>query len=235
MNVYQKLINARIELQDRELKKTGENKYAGFKYFELGDFLPAAQEIFFQQGLCGVVSYGPEEATLTIVNTENPEDWIVIKSPMSSIALKGNHEIQNLGAIQTYLRRYLWVTALEIVEHDVLDAVVNKPDTKEAPKPKKAEEPKKTETASGVTISTDFAPKDSWEIKIANKPEEGQIWLDALWTASAALLEFAKSDADVMSIFKTNKDLFDAAKEYDAIWFKKLMAEFTKTKEKLKG
>jgi hypothetical protein len=30
--------------------------------------------------------------------------------------------VQNLGAVQTYIRRYLWVAALEIVEHDALDS-----------------------------------------------------------------------------------------------------------------
>jgi hypothetical protein len=42
---------------------------------------------------------------------------------MGSAALKGCHEVQNVGAVETYQRRYLWVTAMEIVEHDVLDAV----------------------------------------------------------------------------------------------------------------
>jgi hypothetical protein len=42
---------------------------------------------------------------------------------MGSAALKGCHEVQNIGAVETYQRRYLWVTAMEIVEHDVLDAV----------------------------------------------------------------------------------------------------------------
>jgi hypothetical protein len=45
---------------------------------------------------------------------------------MSTAALKGCHEVQNLGAVQTYLRRYLWVAALEIVEHDALDATTGK-------------------------------------------------------------------------------------------------------------
>jgi len=47
---------------------------------------------------------------------------LVISSPMSTAALKGCHAVQNLGAVQTYLRRYLWVTALEIVEHDAIDS-----------------------------------------------------------------------------------------------------------------
>jgi hypothetical protein len=133
-NVYTKLNAARTELQRRELKKSGRNKFAGYNYFELGDFLPVVQEIFAQIGLCGVVSYGSEEAALVITDTEKPESSIAIKTPMSSAALRGAHDIQNLGAVQTYLRRYLWVTAMEIVEHDELDATLGAPkDSAKAP------------------------------------------------------------------------------------------------------
>jgi len=124
MTAYQKLMEARIALQGKKLAKTGKNKFAGYSYFELGDFLPTVQEIFASLGLCGFVSYGTEQADLTICDSENPDDKIVISSPMSSASLKGAHEIQNLGAVQTYLRRYLWVAAMEIVEHDALDAVL---------------------------------------------------------------------------------------------------------------
>lgn len=123
-NVFTKLNEARTELQRRELKKSGRNKFAGYNYFELGDFLPTVQEIFAQIGLCGIVSYGAETASLIITNCEDSDDFVEITSPMSSAALKGAHDIQNLGAVQTYLRRYLWVTAMEIVEHDELDATL---------------------------------------------------------------------------------------------------------------
>lgn len=121
MSVYSKLMKARLELQSRTLTKSGHNKFAGYHYFELGDFLPAIQEIFAKHGLCGIVTYGSEIARLTIVDDEGGGS-IEITSPMSSAALKGCHEVQNLGAVQTYIRRYLWVTALEIVEHDALDS-----------------------------------------------------------------------------------------------------------------
>ena len=111
MNIYQKLLDARLQLQDSELKKSGNNKFAGYKYFELGDFLPTVQRLFAVNGLCGVVSFGATVATLTITDMDKPEDQIFITSPMSTAALKGCHEVQNLGAVQTYLRRYLWVTA----------------------------------------------------------------------------------------------------------------------------
>ena len=123
MNVYEKLSKARIELQGCELKKTGHNKFAGYHYFELGDFLPAVQQIFYDLKLLGFVSYSADVATIKIVNVEDPSDFMCIETPMASAALKGAHDIQNLGAVQTYLRRYLWVTAMEIVEHDELDAI----------------------------------------------------------------------------------------------------------------
>lgn len=122
MNVYQKLNAARDEFHQAKLKKSGHNKFANYYYFELGDFVIPALEIFKIHGLTSIISFGKEEASMTIVNNDQPEEKIVITSPMSTAALKGCHEVQNLGAVQTYLRRYLWVAALEIVEHDALDA-----------------------------------------------------------------------------------------------------------------
>ena len=125
MSVYSKLMAARIALQGKELKKSGLNKFAGYNYFELGDFLPSIQEIFAGLKLCGVVSYTADIASLKIIDTEDGSE-VVVTSPMGSAALKGCHEVQNIGAVETYQRRYLWVTAMEIVEHDVLDAVQGK-------------------------------------------------------------------------------------------------------------
>ena len=124
MNVYQKLNEVRDEFHQAKLKKSGHNKFANYYYFELGDFVIPALEIFKQIGLTSIISFGKEEASMTIVNNDKPEEKIVLTSPMSSAALKGCHEVQNLGAVQTYLRRYLWVAALEIVEHDALDGTV---------------------------------------------------------------------------------------------------------------
>jgi hypothetical protein len=133
-NVYEKLINARIRLQNTELKKTGHNKFAGYTYFELGDFLPTVQTIFQELGLCGVITFGEQLATLTIVDIDNLESKIEIQSPMKEANLKGCHPIQNLGAVETYTRRYLWVAALEIVEHDILDATTGSEKPPSAPK-----------------------------------------------------------------------------------------------------
>ncbi len=119
--VHKKLMAARMSLQEATLKKSGYNKFAGYSYFELGDFIPTITEIFYNIGLCGVVSYDTEIASLTITDTDDGTS-LVITSPMAEANLKGCHPIQNLGAVETYTRRYLWVTAMEIVEHDALDS-----------------------------------------------------------------------------------------------------------------
>jgi hypothetical protein len=121
MGVHKKLMEARMLLQQAPLKKSGHNKFAGYSYFELGDFLPTINQIFARVGLCGVVSFDKELATLTITDTEDSTE-IKLTSPMAEANLKGCHPIQNLGAVETYTRRYLWVSAMEIVEHDALDS-----------------------------------------------------------------------------------------------------------------
>jgi len=126
MNIYQKLNAAREAFHSRQLKKSGLNKFAGYSYFELSDFVVPALQIFGQQGLTSVIRFGKEIAEMQIINVDKPDESITITSPMSTAALKGCHEVQNLGAVQTYIRRYLWVAALEIVEHDALDSTTGR-------------------------------------------------------------------------------------------------------------
>ena len=127
MNIYQKLNDARAEFHSLPLKKTGRNTFAQYDYFELGDFLIPAMRVMDKHKLCAFISFG-DVALMRIVDVDKPEDMITIYSPMSEANLKGCHPVQNLGAVQTYLRRYLWTAALEIVEHDALDATTgNKP------------------------------------------------------------------------------------------------------------
>ena len=129
MSVYKKLMEARIRLHGMKIAKSGRNAFANYNYMELSDFLIPAQQIFSELGLCGVVSFTADTASLTIIDTETDKQ-IVITSPMGSAALKGCHEVQNIGAVETYQRRYLWVAALEIVEHDAIDSSAGAEDKK---------------------------------------------------------------------------------------------------------
>lgn len=137
MNIYKKLQKMRVELQNMRLKKTGENKFAGYKYYELGDILPAINQLMLNNGVVGIVSFGNDFAILKLVNSENPEEVVEFTSPMATATLKGAHDIQNLGAVETYQRRYLYMMAFEVVESDFFDATQGKPEgEKKEPKRK---------------------------------------------------------------------------------------------------
>lgn len=141
-NVYEKLAEARVMLQNKKLKKSGYNKYGGFNYFELSDFLPSVNEIFAQLKLCSQFSLTKEiyddnatndVAKLFVINTEEPSDVLLFSSPVAEANMKGAVAIQQLGAMHTYMRRYLWLIAMEICENDEIDATSGKePET--APK-----------------------------------------------------------------------------------------------------
>jgi len=126
MNIYEKLLEARCKLQGMNLKKTGENKFAKYFYYELQDFLPTINIICNEVKLIPVVTFSNEFATLTLIDALKPEDKIVFNSPLSSADMKGCQPVQNLGGLETYQRRYLYVMAFEIVEHDALDPIVGK-------------------------------------------------------------------------------------------------------------
>lgn len=226
-SIYKKLQNARLALQASPISKSGKNKFAGYEYFELADFMPAIQKICGEIGLCGMVSYTQDMAYLHIQDTDGI-GCITFTSPMSSAALKGCHEVQNLGAVQSYLRRYLWVTAFEIVEHDALDSTTGafKPEVKvEA----------KAESTPVVVASKIVGKPGDWQLVVEKKDGATQEeWLKLVDDATQFALEMATKEDDVMQVFKKNKALFDTVKQKDASFFKSLMAKFTETKSKFK-
>jgi hypothetical protein len=117
--VFKKLMASRLSLHSKPLKKTGRNQTKHF--FELEDFLPETLRLFGMNGLCGVVSFTAELATLTITDVDDGSQ-IVITSPMGSAKLPNCHEVQNIGATESYQRRYLWMDAMEVVENDVIES-----------------------------------------------------------------------------------------------------------------
>lgn len=126
MNIYEKIQKARVELQEKNLKKSGVNKYAGFSYFELSDFLPAVNKIFNNLKLFSKFDLNEENATLEIIDTEKEDSKVIFATSKTEAVLKGTSAIQQLGATHTYLKRYLYLNALEIAESDFVDATISK-------------------------------------------------------------------------------------------------------------
>ena len=158
---------------------------------------------------------------MTITDVDKPEDKIEFKCPMSSAALKGCHEVQNLGAVQTYLRRYLWTNAFEIVEHDALDAVMGK------------DEPKK---AKPTVTSPTSVEKETWQndlIVCKEDPNDPTVWRKDLVSGTEAKFTFCENVATLMNTFKVNKVSYDRLKDESPDDFKNLMNKFTEVKTKL--
>ena len=131
-NIYLKLAKARVEVQKRCTKKSGHNKFADFDYFELKDFLSQATEELLKVGLIALFNLKKdfneqltetEKAILTITDGEKE---IIFETPSADVVVKGANEIQNLGSKHTYLKRYLYMNALELSENDGVDATIAK-------------------------------------------------------------------------------------------------------------
>lgn len=128
-NVYSKLAKARSEFLKASVSKSGKNNYMQFKYFELSDIVPVAVPIFEKLGLTSIVQIKDNEATMTIVNQDAPDlDFIVFSLPYTQLeATKGINSIQAEGASITYMRRYLYMIALDVCEPDMIDTSSGKP------------------------------------------------------------------------------------------------------------
>ncbi len=142
MNIYQKLLKARAMFLEADVKKTGKNMHLSFKYFELEDIVPTATRIFGEVGIVPLVNFTADTATMTMVNTDNPEETVTFVSPFNQIApivsntgKQATNEMMALGSSITYMRRYLYMIALDICESDGIDANAGVP-APAAPAPK---------------------------------------------------------------------------------------------------
>lgn len=114
------------------LKKTWENEYAHFKYYELWDILPAIVDLCKKYNLFTKISFNNEVAELIIFDAEEDWSYVSYTSPMRELELKWCNQIQALGWIETYQRRYLYMNAFDIVEQDMFDATSWKEEEKKA-------------------------------------------------------------------------------------------------------
>jgi hypothetical protein len=210
MNVYQKLNEARNLFHQAPLKKSGHNKFAGYSYFELGDFVVPALEIFKQVGLTSIISFKQDEATMQIVNTDKPDEVVTITTPMSEAHLRGCHPVQNLGAVQSYLRRYLWVAAMEIVEHDALDSTTGD----------KTKEPAPAEPSPKKVVANRYEEPDP----------KSELFVQSMinWGNSCTSL------TELSDLWKTNQSPIDELKKNSAELFKKLQEHFANLKANFK-
>jgi len=236
MSVHKKLMQARVNLLSIDLKKSGRNTYQNYSYFELGDFIPHIQKIFNDVGLCGVVSFNTEYAQLCITDVDDGT-VIVITSPMAEAALKGAQPIQLMGSIQTYQRRYLWMAAMELTEHDTIDMdppKLNDP-LEEAP-PKKVEPKPEPVKKTPVPLRMEGRDDKSWHLIVEKEPgDSSESWIAAVVDITKMGLAETHDEAEVMKLFTNNRIIFDRLKLENVERYTALMGAFKTRKEELKG
>jgi hypothetical protein len=227
MTVFKKLQKARRLVLESGIEKTGHNKFSNYKYFELGDFIPVAHKIFDEVGLCGVVSFG-DRATLTIFNADEP-GAVEFATPIVYAENAKGQAIQSLGSTHTYLRRYLWLLALELVENDVIDSLPQEEDPPKKVEPKVEKPAAKPVEKKPVVIDKGENFKE-WEIKVRKVDDEAE-WPEMIIEVTEMALQFAKSAADVQSIFKNNRGHFDKLKSDYPTMYEDLLAKFKNKKD----
>lgn len=165
MNVMQKLAEARLRFLNEHVKKSGKNIKLEFTYFELKDIVPSATRIFADLGISTVVKFADGYAAMLVMNADNPaEEGIEFCIPykeapqiVSNAGKEVTNPLQALGATITYLRRYLYMLVLDIVEDDATDASLD--DTPApAPAPKKPATPAERKKAKETLTKAAPAP-----------------------------------------------------------------------------
>ena len=121
------LQEVRYELTNVDMKKSGYNAHLKFNYFELKDFVPIATKLFYERGLTPMFTIecdanGIEYAYMHIFKGA---ERVVFKVPTAETAMA--NPMQGLGAKITYLRRYMYLIVLDLVENDIIDAEADVP------------------------------------------------------------------------------------------------------------
>ena len=142
MKLHETIINIRVDLQNAGLKKSGKNKFAGFEYYELSDFLPKLNELMKEKKVNDVFTIKDGIASLTLKLADELQSYeipfVMFDVPMSNNGKQSMQPIQYLGALNTYYKRYLYLNAFGITDGEVIDAM-NNADNETKPTQKQAE------------------------------------------------------------------------------------------------
>lgn len=136
-NLNESIISIRVKLQNSKIKKSGKNKFAGFDYFELSDFLPKLNELMQEEGVNDLFTIEEEQATLTLIKGDEKQTYKmpfnIFETPVNIRTdkngevreVKSMQDIQYLGALNTYYKRYLYLNAFGITDGEVIDNMNN--------------------------------------------------------------------------------------------------------------
>lgn len=208
LNVYQKLLIARDKFLDANVKKSGKNMKLTYMYFELSDIVPIAVPIFTELGLLPLVTFDNEQATMTIVNTDKPDETIVFTSPMREIEVivssrtggEVTNAIQRLGSVETYQRRYLYMTALDVVESDSIEPMTGSSENTKLPATAEQRNEVRKELTSPSENATALQIKGLKAVlkKLKDSDPSKEELIAAIAVQTKGFTEISKSDCEAL-------------------------------------
>lgn len=189
LNIYQKINRIRMDWLEANVQKSGINRFAEYKYFELSDIVPVIMPLCEKYGLITLFDFDEETAYMKVIDTNLGENnfgaaIVTFRSPMRKLAVKGMNEIQALGGVETYQRRYLYMMFLDIVEQDAFDATNGKPEDDE---PKAA-----TKTTTKTTTKSEPAKKSNRPASATERAETKKDLINEDGAASAIQVKSIK-------------------------------------------
>ena len=116
-NLKQKLQEARMSLKEENITKSGKNSFTKVGYYTLQDILPPITRVCHKVRMTPLVTFDKEVATLTLYDWDSNET-LTATSPMVEQKDSKMNEIQILGSLETYQRRYILQNVFDIVEED---------------------------------------------------------------------------------------------------------------------
>ena len=161
MNLYQKVAKIKGEMSSMKFSKTGRNSFTKFNYFQLDDFEPTLEKLCSQYGVVTYFQFALDAARMVVVDADDPTQKIEVDSPVDVSFGKTSTKMQDIGSMQTYARRYLFMSFFGITESDFLDEVagMNTPkseDDVEHVNPDKSEAVKKSDANADKKKSTAY-------------------------------------------------------------------------------
>lgn len=127
LNLNESIIKIRVKLQNSKIKKSGKNKFAGFEYYELGDFLPKLNELMLEENINDLFTIENDEVKLILMKGEEKQEYKmpfrIFETPLTKDGKQSMQDIQYLGALNTYYKRYLYLNAFGITDGEVIDSM----------------------------------------------------------------------------------------------------------------
>lgn len=234
-NIYQRLMQARIDFAKKNIQPSGYNAHLNFDYLELKDIIPVANKVMQDNNIMLIVDFTSVECVGKVIDLGCEEEPIVFSIPLPDPTKDAERLKLNVvamtGAQVTYLRRYMYMLVLDITINDEVDAdgdetPVVKPAVKSTPNKSEKKPEKKAEkpaVKAKVVVSSEKkappTPEKRAEIKKELTAADGKADELQLQTLKALMMRWVNevpSDKEMATAIMVKTNAFETCTRKDA-------------------